>query len=207
MGKSMPWACFFMSGIYPQIEENINQMRCFKKILSWCKKEEGSTAIEFAMLSLPFMYVLIGTMEISLMFATNSVLDGAVTDAARMIRTGQVQQASGNPEDVFKTKLCDKAKVLLDCTKLQYEVVPMAKFADFNSYAAKYDSNGNLISRGFSPGGVNSVNLIRVSYRYNLATPFIGQFLANGPNNSRLMTSTVVLETEPYDLAAVAGSL
>ena len=176
-------------------------------IRTWKKKEEGSTAIEFAMLSMPFIYIMLGIMEISLMFATNSVLDGAVNDAARLIRTGQVQEYNGNPEDLFKDKLCEKSSMLLDCSRFQYEVIEMDKFADFASYAATYDDDGNLESRGFHPGQVNSVNLIRVSYRYNLATPLIGDLLSNGPNRSRLMTSTIVLETEPYDLSQVAGSL
>lgn len=182
-------------------------MQYIRGLLEWFKREDGSTAIEFSMLALPFTYILIGTMEISLMFATNIVLDGAVQDAARLVRTGQVQEASGNPEDVFKNKLCEKANALMDCSDFQYEVIEMDKFADFQNYAPSYDSNGNLQSRGFNPGGVNSINLIRVSYRYHLATPLIGDLLANGPNKSRLMISTVVLETEPYDLAAVAGQL
>lgn len=189
------------------IDENKYQMRLMQFLKFWGKKEEGSTAIEFAMLAMPFIYILMGTIEISLMFASNSVLDGAVNDAARLIRTGQVQQAGGNPEDLFKAKLCEKSSMLLDCTRFQYEVVEMGKFSDFNSYAATYDKDGNLQSRGFNPGEVNSVNLIRVSYRYNFATPLIGDILANGPNRSRVMISTVVLETEPYDLAQVAGNL
>jgi len=182
-------------------------MRIKRFANNWRKKEDGSTAIEFAMLCGPFIYIIFGIMEISLMFASNSVLDGAVNDAARMIRTGQVQQYGGNPEDLFKDKLCEKAHILLDCSRFQYEVVEMDKFADFASYAASYDDDGNLESRGFNPGAVNTVNLIRVSYRYNFATPIIGNVLSNGPNMSRLMLSTIVLETEPYDLSQVAGNL
>ncbi|PZP55918.1 MAG: pilus assembly protein [Micavibrio aeruginosavorus] len=173
----------------------------------WKRDEKGSTAIEFSMLSMPFILILVGTMEIGLMFASNSVLDGATNTAARMVRTGQVQQSGGDPRQVFIDKLCEKSSFLLDCSRFQVEVVEMDSFADFSSYAASFDGDGNPDSRGFTPGGVNSVNLVRVFYRYNLATPLIGQFLATGPNNSRMMISTVVLETEPYDLSQVAEDL
>lgn len=182
-------------------------MRLSRFFSSWTKNEGGSTAIEFSMLAMPFIYILVGTMEIGLMFASNSVLDGATGEAARMIRTGQVQQSGGDPRQMFADKLCEKSSMLLDCSKFQIEVVEMDHFSDFDSYAASYDEEGNPQSRGFTPGGVNSVNLVRVYYKYKLATPLIGQFLADGPDNSRMMISTVVLETEPYDLAEVAGQL
>ena len=182
-------------------------MRLSRFLRSWIKTEKGSTAIEFSMLAMPFIYILIGTMEIGLMFASNSVLDGATNEAARMIRTGQIQQSGGDPKELFEDKLCEKASALLDCSRFQVEVVEMDHFSDYASYAATYDEDGNPEPRGFTPGGVNSVNLVRVYYRYHLATPLIGQFLANGPNNTRMMISTVVLETEPYDLAEVAGQL
>lgn len=182
-------------------------MRLKAFLRGWIGDKQGSTAIEFSMLAMPFIMILVGTMEIGLMFASNSVLDGATGAAARMIRTGQVQQSGGDPRDVFVEKLCEKSSFLLDCSRFQVEVVEMDAFSDFNSYAAEFDDEGNPESRGFTPGGVNSVNLIRVFYRYNLATPLIGQFLATGPDNSRMMVSTVVLETEPYDLSEVAGEL
>jgi len=178
-------------------------MRIIGFLRDWCKREDGSTAIEFSLLSLPFIYILVGIMEISLMFASNSVLDGATQEAARMIRTGQIQQSGGDPQEMFEGKLCEKSSMLLNCSRFQIEVVEIDRFSDFNSYAANYDEDGNLESRGFAPGGVNSVNLIRVSYRYQLATPLIGDLLATGPDRTRLMMSTVVLETEPYDITQV----
>jgi Flp pilus assembly protein TadG len=175
----------------------------FRMIRQWWGSNRGSTAIEFSLLSLPFIFILVGIMEISIMFASNSVLDGATQQAARLVRTGSIQQGGGDPESIFKEKLCDNASVLLDCSKFQVEVVEMDKFSDFSNYAATYDSEGNLDSRGFAPGGVNTVNLVRVFYRYQLATPLIGNLLATGPNRTRIMISTVVLQTEPYDISQV----
>ena len=182
-------------------------MRLGRFLRIWGKNKDGSTAIEFSMLAMPFIFVLLGTMETALMFASNSVLDGATNEAARIIRTGQIQMSGGDPAEIFEAKLCEQAAVLLDCSKFQIEVVEMDKFSDFSSYAANFDDDGNPVTRGVNPGGVNSVNLIRVFYKYKLATPVIGNLLANGPDNSRMMVSTIVLETEPYDFSEVAGSL
>lgn len=178
-------------------------MRAFSFYKHWVKRTDGVVAIEFALISFPFIFLLLGIIEMSLMFGSQSVLLGATNDAARLVRTGQVQQAPGDPEQLFYDTLCDKADSLLHCSDMQYEVVEMDQFSSFDQYEAQYDQDGNLISRGFIPGGVNSVNLIRVIYRYHLKTPLIGNILSDGPNNTKLLMATVVLQTEPYDIQQV----
>lgn len=83
----------------------------------------------------------------------------------------------------------------------------MSGFSDFASYPASYDENGNLESSGFNPGSVDDVILIRTAYRYPLLTPLLGAAFADGPNNTKLMVTTVVLETEPYDVREVVDEL
>jgi Flp pilus assembly protein TadG len=179
----------------------------FGWIQGWIRDERAVTAVEFSLVAVPFVFLLIGIIEMSLMFAASATLNGATNDAARLIRTGQVQQASGDPQQIFEDELCQKADALLDCTRLQYEVVTMDGFADFASFPASYDVDGNLESQGFDPGGVNDVVMVRAVYRYPLMTPFIGQFLSDGPGNTKLLLATIVLETEPYNIDEVAGEL
>lgn len=177
--------------------------RYCEKFMPWVYQKDGAVAIEFALISLPFIFLMIGTIEMALMFGAQSVLLGATNDAARLIRTGQVQQTTGDPEQMFHDMLCNKADAFIKCANLQYEVIPMDDFSSYDDFAPQYDEDGNLISHGFTPGGVNSVNLIRVIYRYHLSTPLIGRILSDGPNNTRLLMATVVLETEPYDINQV----
>lgn len=178
-------------------------MGAFSFINHFRRKADGAVAIEFALVSFPFIFLMLGILEMSLMFGAQSVLLGATNDAARLVRTGQVQQATGDPEQLFYDLLCDKADSLLRCSDMQYEVVAIDQFSSFDQYEAQYDQDGNLISRGFVPGGVNSVNLIRVIYRYHLKTPLIGNVLSDGPNNTKLLMATVVLQAEPYDIQQV----
>ena len=79
-----------------------------------------------------FGFLLIGTIEMSLMFAASANLHSATNDASRLIRTGQAQQSGGDAEDVFANKLCEGVNVILDCSKLQYEVIAMGDFDDFS---------------------------------------------------------------------------
>ena len=66
------------------------------KIMSrWGRDESGVTAVEFALVGLPFLIMVIGIIEMSLMFTSQSLLEASTSQAARQIRTGAVQQGGG----------------------------------------------------------------------------------------------------------------
>ena len=144
-----------------------------------------------AFIALPLCYFMIGIIEIALMLTTSIVLEGATSDASRLVRTGQVQQAGADGQSMFEDALCDAMSVLASCDDISYEV------AAGNS--ANFDDDGGFQSQGFDPGGVSDVVLIRAVYDYPLKTPIISDFFGDPGKNTRLMMSTIVLQTEPYD--------
>ncbi len=169
-----------------------------KPFAGWAKKDDGTTAIEFALMALPYVFLTIGIIELSIMYAAASLLEGATGSASRMIRTGEIQQSGRNPEEMFREALCDYATVLIRCDDIVVESIPLTSFGDYDTYAPQYDEDGNLVSQGFAVGGSDDRVLIRVAYRYSMMVPFVGMLLT-GPTNSRLFMSTVVLQTEPYE--------
>lgn len=171
-----------------------------KLFKAWLGQKDGSTAIEFSMLAIPYVMLTVAIIELSISFASATLLEAATNSAARMIRTGELQQSSEDPETMFRDQICDYATVLINCNDVIIEVQTMASFSDFGSLAPQFDENGSMVSRGFSAGGSSDRVLIRVSYTYNMMTPFIGQLLA-GQDGSLLFMSTIVLQTEPYDFA------
>ena len=176
------------------------------KVRFWSRQESGATAVEFALVGFPFIFLLIGIIELSVMFAAMSTLDSATNTAARLVRTGQAQM-SADPETTFRESLCEQASVFLDCSRIVYEVITMNSFSDFASFPPSYDEEGNMESNGFDAGSVDDVVLIRVSYAYPLMTPLLGAAFADGANNTKRMMTTVVLETEPYDVNLVVDEL
>ncbi len=169
-------------------------MRSFSR--KFVKKEDGATAIEFSMLLMPYLMIVFGIIELSLMFTSASLLEGSADSAARLIRTGQIQQSNADPETMFRDALCQFAVVLIDCDDIVIEVSTLNSYGDFS--APTYDANGDMISSGFDVGGSNDKVLIRVAYRYSMVTPIVGPIL-NGAGGSRLFMSTIVLQTEPYE--------
>ncbi len=146
---------------------------------------------------IPYVFLTIAILELSIMYAAATLLEGATNSAARMIRTGELQQTAGDPEGAFRTALCDYATVLINCNDVVVEAVPLTTYSDYDTLGPQYDEDGNLTSRGFSVSGSDTRMLVRVGYRYTMLTPLVGTLLA-GPTNSRQFMSTIVLQTEPY---------
>lgn len=158
---------------------------------------QGVAAVEFSLLVIPFVFLMIGIIEMALMFTSQSLLEASSAQAARQIRTGAVQEGGG--EQAFIDELCEFAAVLIPCGDIQYQVVSFDDFGDADDFPdAEFDDEGNLEDQGFDPGGVNDVVMVRVSYTYNIKTPMMQLILTNNNDGNRIMLSTIVLQTEPY---------
>lgn len=190
--------CFsYISGFFKIIIKCVQRpMGTFFR--QWLRGKEGVTAVEFSMVGVPFVLMTIGIIELALMFTAQSLLHESTFTAARLIRTGQVQQAGGN-EEMFREAICNFAAVMIPCNRIQFQVREMPDFASAGEEELELDEEGNLTDTPFDPGGASSVVLIRVVYNYRLRTPLMGSFFANRADNRRTMMSTMVLQTEPYE--------
>lgn len=181
------------------LKKTKNFSKMLRKLLSsWLGKNEGTTAIEFSFLMVPYMFLTLAIIEISMMYAAAALLEGATGSAARMIRTGQIQQSEQVHEELFRQAVCNYATVLINCDEVIIEVREMESFSDYEEMEPEYDEDGNLVPGEFDAGESSARVLIRTAYRYPMITPFIGPLLA-GPGGTRLFVSTVVLQTEPYE--------
>jgi Flp pilus assembly protein TadG len=167
------------------------------------KDDSGVVAIEFAMLSVPFIILLMGIVECSVLYGSGIVLEGASAEAGRLIRTGQAQD-SADPEALFKEKLCEQVADIIPCDEIQYEVIKMgASFANFDDFAPHFDADGNFVPQGFDAGGSNDVILIRSVYQYTYLVPFIAAIMNGGESASRVMLmSTTVIKNEPFEFGS-----
>jgi Flp pilus assembly protein TadG len=164
----------------------------------YIKSCKGVIAVEFSMVALPFILLMVGTLEMAIMFASQSLLDGATANASRLIRTGQLQ-GGGDPQADFELAVCTVAQALMNCNDLQYQVISVDNFEDADNLPdADFDADGNLTDTTFDPGNENDVVLVRVSYTYDIATPMFQPLLTNMGNDKRIIMSTVVLQNEPY---------
>jgi Flp pilus assembly protein TadG len=166
----------------------------------WRSDMAGVTAVEFAMVAVPFLMLLFGIITVGLFFFTTFSLENAVERAARLVRTGQVQE-SGMTAAQFKEEVCKHAPAYVDCTgKMRVNV---QNFNDFSNIVTPscVDNGGNLVSPAgttYSPGGSGDVVLVTVCYEWELAgnLPFLT--VGSMPNGSALIQASTTFRTEPY---------
>lgn len=157
----------------------------------------GAAAVEFAMVAAPFLFTMFAVLEVAMIFFGSSALEGGVQEAARLIRTRQLQTA-GQGVAEFRTRLCQDAIGLISCgAKLNVDVRTYPQFADAD-LTPPVDAQGNPLAGQFNPGGPGDVVVVRVYYVWDVYTPFLGAILGNvGSTNSRLLLSTAAFRNEP----------
>jgi Flp pilus assembly protein TadG len=163
--------------------------------------ERGMTAIEFGMVGLPFFMMLFGIIAVGLFFFTTFTLENAVEDAARLIRTGQVQQ-SGMSAEQFKQEVCSRTPPYMDCEgKIRVNV---QSFTGFGSVVVPscVDNGGNLVPASgvtYDPGAESTVVLVTVCYEWELAGKLPFLHLGNMSNGSALIQASTTFRSEPYN--------
>src|SRR5262249_2651675 len=78
------------------------------------RQEDGSAAIEFSLVAVPFLGLTFAILETALVFFAGQTLETAVTDSARLIMTGQAQDKAWTKDD-FKGEVCGRIHGLFDC--------------------------------------------------------------------------------------------
>jgi len=166
------------------------------------KCEKGTTAIEFALIAVPFFWLFMGAFEIGIMMLASYTMENAVADAARQIRTGQVVK-KGITASQFKSMVCNKVFMIKDCaSKLYVDVDRFDDFASVNIPPA-VENDGTLSTSvtnpSFSTGNPMDVVVVRAYYKWKFFTPMIGHFLqSSNMTNERLLTTGAAFRNEPY---------
>jgi Flp pilus assembly protein TadG len=156
----------------------------------------GASAAEFALLAPVFLMMVAGIIELGLVFFASVTLDDATAEAARRLRTGEVQE-SADPLDLFQTSLCGSLSAVLDCAKVQFDVRGSSDFTSADT-SLVLDEEGNPVDTAFAPGDSGEVTVVRVAYRWSFFTPLIGSLMSDNGTDSLLLMSTSVFQNEPY---------
>jgi Flp pilus assembly protein TadG len=165
--------------------------------------ERGSVAVEFAMVALPFIFMMLAIFELGLYFVVATTLENATGNAARMIRTGEMQLAGTANAATFKTKVCSSLSWLgSSCTNnLTVDVRKLTQFTNPNPPSPVQNGNFNNASMTFVPGAPEDIILVRTFYKWPLLTNALrGGLQATGESGgTAVITSTVIFRNEPYE--------
>lgn len=169
------------------------------EIRRYAGEERGATLVEFGLIAAPFFFLIFGLLEVCMVFIMSTVLEHAVSEAARPLRTGEAQEAGIN-EEQFRLSVCQELFGMLDCNgRLHIDVQTISGFSN-SPNGSPLDGNGDFSEDGFGydPGGPNDIVAVRVFYEWDLITPWISQPLVNMNGNRHLLQASAVFRNEPF---------
>ena len=189
-------------------------MRILRRLFRDC---HAAIALEMAFVAPPFLLMILAIVDMGLMLATQSLMDGAAQSAARLIRTGQVA-AAGNSITTFQNQLCDGLSPVMSTADCQANIIfDVQTFADFGSISfPSCTLNANQTGTGtvcnFSPGTARQIVGVRATYIRPFIIPWVGACLSGGScwaglgttdgtnagTDSATLVSTVIFQNEPF---------
>jgi Flp pilus assembly protein TadG len=171
------------------------------------RDESGVTVIEFGILALPFFTLIFAILQTAIVFLGTQVLDSALEDGARMVRTGQAQNASWTSTDL-RNYMCGYTFGLIDCSKIFISVKTINDFDDVafteptmkctttppKPEVCKWDPD----PPPYTPGNGRTVVQVSAYYRWPLVVVLPYFNLKNQTDNYRMISAFRVFRNEPF---------
>ncbi|MES5045135.1 TadE/TadG family type IV pilus assembly protein [Rhizobium nepotum] len=170
---------------------------------------DGTAAIEFAILAFPYFLVVFAIIETFIAMMAEQVVVNATDTMARRLRTGQI--SSSITKEDFRKSFCDEVSVMITCSadeikteqKLYIDLRSFTAFKDIpttiplKAYGEYYDLD--TAQFGFKPGGPETINMLRVYYRWGVVADIIRPYLTKiRPADGSMPSHFLIVATDAY---------
>jgi Flp pilus assembly protein TadG len=179
----------------------------------FARRDDGATAIEFAVVAVPFFGFMLLIIQVGLYHFSLQSLDFATRTAGRKIMTGQVSTAITSA-GAFKTQLlCPNVLWGLSCEKLIVNAYRVTKSSDAGTSSGVYafiNAQQKAMNapqedpkqQSFCLGAPGDYIFLDVAYPY---PNFLGALLKADADATTLMRSTTFVFNEPFKTASASG--
>ncbi|MGV6802410.1 MAG: TadE/TadG family type IV pilus assembly protein [bacterium] len=174
--------------------------------------QTGATAVEFAMVFPLFIGLVFSVFEIGIYFYKVSVIEEAVSKAARKVRTGYKFEAADplapgaclTEKDCLYKEICDIVDTFGPCNNsLAVEVTVFSDFAtlaaDTSSPVCVSDAGYDYNTVGFDKGAQQQIVRLRACFEVKTTNPGLGLKLSTGSNGKRKIIATTFFQNEAYN--------
>jgi Flp pilus assembly protein TadG len=158
-------------------------------------QQDGTAAVEFAMVAVPFLALIFAILETSLFLFANQILEGAVSDAGRLIMTGQAQTA-GFSQTAFLNAVCARLSGMFNCNAITMNVQTFSNFTSISTPPPITNGKLDNTKVGYNPGTAGSIVAVALYYQWPIYVSLLDQLANFG--GGRLMVATSVFRVEPY---------
>ncbi|WP_374575443.1 TadE/TadG family type IV pilus assembly protein [Phenylobacterium sp.] len=174
----------------------------------FARARRGATAVEFALVALPFVMLLFGIMELAAVFLASATLDLATDRAARLIRTGEFQTSGATSKSAFKSEVCSRMSWLSGACNSNL-IVDVQTFANFTDAANAGQPTADQFKNNttcFTTGTAGDIVLVRAYYTWTLTTPLLDGALDNTGDGKRRIMAIATFRNEPYSSDIPVGA-
>jgi len=163
------------------------------------RDERGSVAVEFAIIAPIFFFLMFVIAETALVFIAEQVMDNAVFETARLIRTGQVQKAHMSQAD-FRQQVCNRMSVFINCGSPNFylDVKSYDTFAAMQFGQPTKPDNTFNAEGTYNFGAESKIVVMRAYYQWPTNKIFGSLSLQNMSNGKRLIGSFAAFRNEPF---------
>jgi Flp pilus assembly protein TadG len=169
----------------------------------FARDDRATTLLEFGFLALPFFTIIFAMLETTMVFFAGQILDAAVDDASRLIRTGQAQTLNYDLTN-FRTSVCDELYGLFDCSAVKLKV---SLITDFTSATAPSPTKTGsdcdpscdwTLTESYAPGSGSQIVMVQAYYKWPVIVNLPGFNFETQPDGVRLLGTVRVFENEPF---------
>ena len=170
---------------------------------------DGTAAIEFAILALPYFLVVFAIIETFIALMAEQVVVNATDTMARRLRTGQISSTISKED--FRKSFCNEVSVMITCSadeikteqKLYVDLRSFTAFKDIpttiplKAYGEYYDLDTAQFD--FKPGGPETINMLRVYYRWRVVADIIRPYLTKiRPADGSMPSHFLIVATDAF---------
>lgn len=166
----------------------------------------GATAVEFAMVVGPLLFMLFSIIELAMVFLVTSTLENATTDTARKVRTGALQMGGTATATTFRNSICASLGWMqAQCqTNLKVDVRVLTAFS--NPGTGDLSNSSGVFQPGnlqFNMGNAGDIVLVRSFYTWTQITPFLPmggltEFKDSSNKKTKQIMAAATFRNEPY---------
>lgn len=183
----------------------LRALHCRARVRRFRRDEDGATAVEFALISIPFFALLFAILETALVFWSTQVLETAVADSSRRIYTGEFQTANNGTTDpnelarLFKDDVCSRVVALFDCQGLLH--VDVTRVTGFARPQPPVDPNTNTFNTTgwtYQQTGAGEIVLVRAAMEYPVFVTLLSSPETTLASGKRLIMASAAFRNEPF---------
>lgn len=176
--------------------------------------QRGASTVEFALVAVPFLALTCGTIEASIDYWAQSILQQAVSDAGRLVYTGKFQTSNANTTGndnfiaAFRNEICkDNGSpriTIFNCSNVRINISQVDSFSVANpvSPASTDSSTGkvdwNPAFGNYACGKSSSIMVIQAAVDFPIFFNLIPTGQATLPGGKRILQAATVFRSEPF---------